>query len=206
VRRAAAERAGGFDTALTHAEDLDFWIRLLEQGSVQLLPEIGAIYHVHPDQATTDAAATVEGHRRAIGRYRERPWWRRAAPAAVEVRVTWDELRRGHARGDRAAARRRLEWLLARPGRALLLARLLARRFALRRAGARVDDRGRPVVALMPGAARPTGDDSVHWVDLRGLPAGRRLASLVRRPPSAAVCATPTQRALCRLMGVPQQR
>ena len=193
VRRDAVRRAGGFDSALTHAEDLDFWIRIVEQGTVLVLPEIGAIYHLHPGQATKDAAATVRGHREAIGRYRDRPWWPRGALAAVEVRAAWDEIRRGQTRGG-------LLWLLARPGRLLLLAALLARRFALRRAGARVDDRGRPVVALQPGAA--SAPDAVHVVDLRESPTPAWLASLVHRAPSAAVCATPAQRALCRVLSV----
>jgi len=219
VRRDAIERAGGFDPALSHAEDLDFWIRLLGQGSVLVLPEIGTIYHLHAGQATKDVDATVRGHREAVGRYRDRPWWPRGALAAVEVRAAWDELRRcqargagvgalrrAHARGASVGALRRLGWLLARPGRALLLARLLARRFALRRAGARVDHRGRPVLALMPGTARPSEDGSVCVVDLRELPAPQRLGSLIRRAPSAAVCAKPAQRLLCRVLGIPAAR
>jgi hypothetical protein len=157
-----------------------------------VLPEIGAVYHLHPEQATKDAAATVRGHRDAIVRYRGRPWWPRGALAAVEVRAAWDELRRGD--GD---ARR----LLARPGRLLLLPGLLGRRFALRRAGARVDDQGRPVVALLPGADH-RADDSIYVVDLRGAPVWTWLASLIRRAPSTAVCATPAQRLICRLLGI----
>jgi glycosyltransferase involved in cell wall biosynthesis len=193
VHRETALRAGGFDTALTHAEDLDFWIRLVERGSVLVLPEIGAIYHLHPEQATKDAEATVKGHRETIARYRNRPWWPRGALAAVEVRAAWDAMRRG----------RRSAWLLARPGRPLLLAALLARRFALRRAGARVDHRGRPVVALMPGAERPPENAALHIVDLRDLSPARRLRSLATRAPAAALCATAGQRLLCRLLGVP---
>jgi hypothetical protein len=215
VHRETARRAGAFDTELTHAEDLDFWIRLAEQGSVLVLPEIGAIYHLHEEQATKDTTATVEGHRRTIGRYRNRPWWPRGALAAVDVRATWDEWRR-----ERSAARRppdaeraaspipgpraaRALWLLARPGRLLLLGALLARRFALRRAGARVDHRGRPVIAVLPGTKpRPDGD-VVHVADLRHVSPARRLTSLAMRAPSAAVCATPSQRVLCRMLGIP---
>jgi glycosyltransferase involved in cell wall biosynthesis len=195
VRRSAALETGGFDTGLTHAEDLDFWIRLAEQGSVLVLPEIGAIYHLHDEQATKDSTATVEGHRRTIARYRNRRWWPRGALAAVDVRAAWDEWRR-----ERAA---RPLWPLARPGRLLLLAALLTRRFALRRAGARVDHRGRPVIAVLPGAkSRPDGD-AVHVADLRHVSAPRRLTSLATRAPSAAVCGTPGQRGLCRLLGIP---
>jgi glycosyltransferase involved in cell wall biosynthesis len=191
VQREAARRAGAFDTAFTHAEDLDFWIRVVEQGTVLVLPEIGAIYHLHTDQATNDTAATVRGHRDAVARYRDRPWWPRQALPAIEVRAAWDEFRAGGP----------LPWQLARPDRLALLARLLARRIALRRAGARVDERGRPVVALMPGAAAPA-DDSIHVVDLRGVSAPQRLASLIRRAPSAAICTTRAQRMLCRALGI----
>jgi GT2 family glycosyltransferase len=196
----AVLRAGSFDTALTHAEDLDFWIRLAEQGRVLVLPEIGAIYHLHPGQATKDAGATLKGHRDTIARYRNRPWWPRRALAAVEVRAAWDALRRDE--GGPSHARTAL-WLLARPGRLLLLGALGARRFALRRAGARVDHRGRPVVALLPGAERPPEDPAVHLLDLRDLSPAQRLVSLAIRSPAAALCATPAQRLLCRLLGVP---
>jgi hypothetical protein len=57
----------------------------------------------------------------------------------------------------------------------------------------------------MPGAAEPTGDESVHTVDLRDLSTLQRVASLARRAPSAAICTTATQRAFCRLVGVPVQ-
>jgi glycosyltransferase involved in cell wall biosynthesis len=200
VHRDTALRAGGFDTALTHAEDLDFWIRLVETGSVLVLPEIGAIYHLHGEQATKDTGATVEGHRRTIARYRDRPWWPRGALAAVDVRAAWDDRRR-----DAETRRPGLSaalWPIAPPGRLLLLAALLARRFTLRRAGARVDHRGRQVVAVLPGAAPPDGD-AVHVADLRALSPARRLASLAARAPSAAVCSTPGQRLLCRLLGIP---
>jgi glycosyltransferase involved in cell wall biosynthesis len=195
VRREAALGAGGFDTRLSHAEDLDFWIRILERGTVLVLPRIGAIYHVHGDQATGDAAATMGGHREAVARYRDRPWWPRRAPATLEVRAAWDELRRSRPRPQ-------LLWLLARPRRAVLLARLLIRRFALRRAGARVDERGRPVVVLLPGAAPPPYGAGLHLVDLRDVRLGRRLASLATRAPSAAVCTTFPQLLLCRLLGI----
>jgi glycosyltransferase involved in cell wall biosynthesis len=196
VRRSAALEAGGFDTGLTHAEDLDFWIRLAEQGRVLVLPEIGAIYHLHEEQATKDTTATVEGHRRTIARYRNRPWWPRGALAAVDVRAAWDEWRR------EAGAARPL-WLLARPGRLLLLGALLARRFALRRAGARVDHLGRPVLAVLPGAEPPPHRDTMHIADLRHVSPAGRLASLATRAPSATACGTRGQRVLCRLLGIP---
>jgi glycosyltransferase involved in cell wall biosynthesis len=206
VHRDSARRAGGFDTTLTHAEDLDFWIRLVEQGSVLVLPEIGAIYHLHEGQATKDTGATVEGHRRAIARYRDRPWWPRGALAAMEVRARWDEWRRVRGARPLPGAAALALWLLARPGRLRLLAALLTRRFALRRAGARVDHRGRPVVAVLPGAQQPRDNPPVHLLDLRGLSPARRLASLATRAPATALAATPGQRLLCRVLGIPQAR
>jgi glycosyltransferase involved in cell wall biosynthesis len=208
VHRETALRAGAFDTGLAHAEDLDFWIRIVERGTVLVLPEIGAIYHLHEEQATKDTTATVEGHRETIARYRDRRWWPRGTLAAVEVRAAWDEWRRERSDSLRPLAARRFAralWLLARPGRLLPLAALLVRRLALRRAGARVDHRGRPVIALLPGAASPP-EGAVHVEDLRHPSPTRRLASLLTRAPSAAACATPGQRVLCRLLGIPVAR
>jgi hypothetical protein len=66
-----------------------------------------------------------------------------------------------------------------------------------------VDERGRPVIAVLPGA-EPSTDDSVHIVDLRGVSTPAWLASLLRQAPTAALCATPAQRLLSRLLGIPR--
>ncbi|WP_375263241.1 glycosyltransferase [Palleronia sp.] len=54
VRRAAAERAGGFDPTLAACIDLDFWVRAAPQGGKAILsvPEAIAFYRRRPGQIT----------------------------------------------------------------------------------------------------------------------------------------------------------
>jgi GT2 family glycosyltransferase len=201
ARRDALLAAGGFDTRLTHAEDLDLWIRLLERGSAVVLPDVGVVYRLHAGQATTDVGAAAEGHRRAVLAYARRPWWPRHALARWETAAGWDELRRSSGGRARAAV---AQSLLRRPQRLPLLVALFARRLRLRRWGARLDDRGRPVVALLPGAAgAPSGVEAL-LVDLRDLSAPLWLLSLVRRPPAAATSAGALQRLVLRLLRIPE--
>jgi GT2 family glycosyltransferase len=201
ARRDAVLAAGGFDTSLTHAEDLDLWIRLLERGSAVVLPEVGVVYRLHAAQATSDVGAAAEGHRRAVLAYAQRPWWPRHALARWETAAAWDDWRRTRSGGARAAAARRL---LRRPLRLPLLAALFARRLRLRRWGGRLDDRGRPVVALLPGAAGvPSALDAMAF-DLRQESTPRWLLSLIRRPPAAASSSGALQRLGLRLLRIPE--
>jgi GT2 family glycosyltransferase len=201
VRRDATLAAGGFDTRLTHAEDLDLWIRLLERGSAVLLPEVGVVYRLHEGQATRDAAAAEEGHRHAVLAYADRPWWPRHALARWETASAWDRLRAARIRSERAAA---VTALARRPQRLPMLAALFAHRLRLRRWGGRLDHRGRPAVALLPGAAGlPPGPDALR-VDLRHRRWARWLGPLLRRPPAAATCTGPAQRLALRLLRIPE--
>jgi GT2 family glycosyltransferase len=199
VSREAVEAAGGFDARLTHAEDLDLWIRLIERGSAVLLPEVGVVYRLHASQATRDVDAAAEGHRRAMLAYARRPWWPRHALARLETAAAWDALRGSTTRRERVSAARTL---LVRPRRLPFLGRLLARRLRLRRWGSRLDDRGRPVVTLLPGVTAPPGIDA-HLVDLRSQSGLRWAAALVRRPPSAALAGGAFQRLVLRALRIP---
>jgi GT2 family glycosyltransferase len=201
ARRDALLAAGGFDTRLTHAEDLDLWIRLLERGSAVLLPDVGVIYRLHAGQATGDVHAAEEGHRRAVLAYAGRPWWPRHALARWETAAAWDELRRSAGGRSRGIAVRRL---LRRPQRLPLLAALFAHRLRLRRWGGRLDDRGRPVVALLPGSGGVAPGMDAMTIDLRDQTCPRWLLSLLRRPPAAAIGGRPLERLALRLLRIPQ--
>jgi hypothetical protein len=53
---AVARACGGYRAALEAAEDFDLWLRLSEQGAVEILPEILTKYRVHPGSVSTTKA------------------------------------------------------------------------------------------------------------------------------------------------------
>jgi glycosyltransferase involved in cell wall biosynthesis len=61
-RRADWERAGGFDEAMTHCEDFDFWVRLLLAGGHALyLDEVLGEYRVRPSSASASGEKMIRG-------------------------------------------------------------------------------------------------------------------------------------------------
>ena len=64
-RRADFDQVGGFDEELTHAEDLDLWVRLLMLGGhVHYLNEVLGEYRVRPDSASASGSRMIAGNMR----------------------------------------------------------------------------------------------------------------------------------------------
>jgi glycosyltransferase involved in cell wall biosynthesis len=64
-RRADFDRIGGFDETMTHAEDFDFWVRLLiEGGHARYIDEVLGEYRVRPGSASASAARMIQGNLR----------------------------------------------------------------------------------------------------------------------------------------------
>ena len=57
LRRAALERAGGFDGPVAVAEDWELWLRLARLGAFVCVPEEAVLYRRHPGALTADVAA-----------------------------------------------------------------------------------------------------------------------------------------------------
>jgi glycosyltransferase involved in cell wall biosynthesis len=129
IRRDVAEGAGGYQP-LEHCADFDFLLRCLDQGTGVVLPDVGAVYHVHPEQVSHQREQMKEAHARIARSYSDRPWYDRAQVRRWTVAVKWDmyRLERG--------ARRALA--LARPWHAGPLLRLWWWRYRLRRRSAGV--------------------------------------------------------------------
>lgn len=77
-RRADFDEVGGFDEAMTHAEDLDFWVRLLLLGGhVRYVDEVLGEYRVRHSSASASAAQMIRGNLRiyekALARLGEGP-------------------------------------------------------------------------------------------------------------------------------------
>jgi glycosyltransferase involved in cell wall biosynthesis len=129
IRRDVAERAGGYQP-LEHCADFDFLLRCLDQGTGVVLPDVGALYHLHPDQVSHRREQMKESHARIARSYSDRPWHDRGQVRRWTVAVKWDMLRL------EGGARR--AWALARPWHVGPLLRLWWWRYKLRRRSAQV--------------------------------------------------------------------
>jgi glycosyltransferase involved in cell wall biosynthesis len=129
IRRDVAEKAGGY-RALPHCADYDFLLRCLEHGTGLVLPDVGVIYHVHPDQVSHDRERMKDAHTAITRSYEDRPWFDARQVRRWETAVAWDMYR---LEGGSTRA-----WALARPRHAAPLLRLWWWRFRLRRRGARI--------------------------------------------------------------------
>ncbi|PKB14543.1 glycosyl transferase family 2 [Novosphingobium kunmingense] len=66
-RRTGWERIGGFDEAMTHSEDLDFWVRLLLGGGrFRFVNEVLGDYRVRGNSASIDSLALIRGRMRLM--------------------------------------------------------------------------------------------------------------------------------------------
>jgi glycosyltransferase involved in cell wall biosynthesis len=135
IRRDVAERAGGYQP-LEHCADFDFLHRCLDQGSGAVLPDVGALYHLHPEQVSQQREQMKEAHARIARSYSDRPWYDRAQVRRWNAAVAWDMYR---LEGGASRA-----WALARPWHLGPLLHLWWWRFKLRRRSARLGRDGQP--------------------------------------------------------------
>ena len=202
VRADVVDAVGGWRPDLSHAEDLDLWLRVLERGTGVVAPTVGVIYHLHGGQVTRDHAAMDARQLEVMRAYADRPWWSAWRVEARRAGTAWDLLRRGGGPGaGRCAA-----FIARRPARVVGLAGLLLRRHRLRRRSATVTRAGTATVALLvrsrqerERAAALAGPERLHPAARHGL-AGA-LVRLTRRPAGLAVVDSGAMAALARALG-----
>ena len=128
IRRDVALEAGGYGDQ-RHCADFDLLLRCLERGTGVVLPEVGAIYHVHAEQVSRQREQMKASHTRIACSYADRGWFDRRQVRRWQAAVAWD-MWRAEGGPRRAAA-------LARPWHLSALVRLWAWRLQVRRSGAR---------------------------------------------------------------------
>jgi hypothetical protein len=186
VRREAVLDAGGFRD-LRRASDLDMWVRVLEGGSGVAIPRVTALYHVHPDQVSTDARQMHEAHRAVIAAHADRAWCTRRLQLRSEGVIAWDAARGAWAAGaPRMRTAIALGTKLARPQRAAAVVQLLAGRFRARRLATRFRPGGGPSTAILPGAVVDSAPPQAV-IDLRDRSVMGALLYLARRPAARAL-------------------
>jgi glycosyltransferase involved in cell wall biosynthesis len=72
VRRAAAEKIGGFDIDLSTAADQDFFFRLAELGPFAAAPEVLSLYRLHPNNMHRNIARMESDHIRVYEKAKQR--------------------------------------------------------------------------------------------------------------------------------------
>ena len=135
VVREAALAVGGFGDR-RHCEDLDLWIRLLEQGEGLVLPAVTVDYSQHDGQISVDAAAMREARQEVIDAFRSRPWFVGQVSRDLAAVALWDEPR--ETAGRRQAMQDRLGSLARNPQYLASIARVLLWRRQGRLAGRRL--------------------------------------------------------------------
>jgi glycosyltransferase involved in cell wall biosynthesis len=133
IRSEVARRAGGYKS-LRHCADFDFLLRCLDQGTGVVLPDVGLLYHLHPEQVSHQREEMKAAHARIVRSYSDRPWYDGRQLRRWRAAMAWDMFR--------LEGGLRRAWALARPWHAGPLVRLWWWRFKLRRRTARVKRTG----------------------------------------------------------------
>jgi hypothetical protein len=133
LRRDVLLAAGGFDRDFRYAEDLDAWLRVLEQGTGLLLAEVTCICNLHQAQISRDRPAMLASSDRVLERCAGQSWFSKSLREQDAVVVAWDDLQEARAGHDWAHAGRTAAWLAGRPARLVALGRLWSFRYRTRR-------------------------------------------------------------------------
>lgn len=127
VRKDALVAAGLF-RALPRAQDLDLWLRVLEQGSGIALAEPTVTYSVHDQQVSKDKSLTRACFDQILDDCEARPWFRAGDRDRAYARWRWDEFRAASRGRDVAKTFSSARWFLVRPSVWPALGRVLAER------------------------------------------------------------------------------
>ena len=143
IRRRALLDAGAYRPELRRSEDLDLLLRVLEQGTGIVTPEIGVVYHEHPRQASRQRQAMRAAHQDVAASYIGRAWMSSSLLRRMSGAMQWDELRAALATGRKLEALKQARLVLSHPERALGAAGLLAWRRLGRDRGSAMRHSGR---------------------------------------------------------------
>lgn len=86
IRRDALLKIGGYDTAMTTAEDLDMLLKLGEIGQLANIPDLVVQYRFHP---TSVSAQNILHQREVAQEACRRAWHRRGIEGSFDVQPVW---------------------------------------------------------------------------------------------------------------------
>ena len=129
ARKDAVIAAGLFTEGMERSADLELWLRVLEQGTGYVSPQVTVRYHLHAGQVTEDLAKTYDAYAAIVDAFGRRGGLSRSERAGVEARLQWDRLRLQ----GRSATLKGLGSIVRDPYQARSLLGLLGHRYRLRR-------------------------------------------------------------------------
>lgn len=131
IRRSLLDKAGGF-RALRRAQDLDLWIRVLEQDKGVVLPRVTVRYYHGDDQATKDVALMEQNRLDILSSYATSPWNTKRVATKTMAARRWDAMRGNLRRSERYAALKEALWFVAHVQTLPTLLHMLANRRSTR--------------------------------------------------------------------------
>jgi Glycosyl transferase family 2 len=205
IKRDVLVAMGGFHE-WWEAEDLDLWVRVLEQHSARCSPRVTALCHVHDEQLSSNYRRMHDGHRQVATAHLRRTGGSSTPLERWEAVAAWDAMRASLAPGQRRTALRQIPRILCTPQRIVGLAILLWKRLLLRRRSAEIGRDGDASVALLVRNASTRRavmqllcDRSIR--DVSNLSTPRALAALVRRPAGVVVTGSCRHAVVLRALG-----
>ena len=114
VRRQALLDAGLF-RPLRRAQDLDMWVRVLQQGTGLALAAPTFTYFLHEQQAINDTALMRECYAKIVEDCARQPWFSARDADKAFAKWRWDDLRTAQRSRDAGALVREGAWFLRRP-------------------------------------------------------------------------------------------
>ncbi len=161
VRSDVVEGVGGFNPAIRYAADMDLWIRVLERGTAIAVPEVVAIWHLHPGQVTADRREMWAGREQVVRSYADRTWWSTQLIDQARAVNAWDSSRLALRERDIRQMLVDLAFILRRPVRTAAVASTWIRRRRLNRRAAALNRSRSWERTIDPGGAAggnlPTG-------------------------------------------------
>lgn len=114
VRRQALLDAGLF-RPLRRAQDLDMWVRVLQQGTGLALAEPTFTYYLHEQQAINDTALMRECYAKIVEDCARQPWFTTQDADKAFAKWRWDDLRTAERSRDVPGLLRESTWFARRP-------------------------------------------------------------------------------------------
>jgi GT2 family glycosyltransferase len=206
ARRDAIEAAGAFsefDGPMHGVEDVDLWLRLLEQGTGHVSERVSVLYHEHGGQMSGAGNALQLARRAVLESCADRPWFRAQLLDAWDGIVQWDAARSAQRSGEGRLALAHLVRLARNPSGARALLRELRVRHGGRRRSWQVTRTGARTLAVVdPAAAPDTPPPGFALIVPPGASKLERYLALARHPAAAVLVAGRGERALVRALGM----
>jgi glycosyltransferase involved in cell wall biosynthesis len=127
IRRSVLDAAGRF-RPLRRAQDLDLWIRILQDTEGVVLPDVTVRYHRGDAQAINDIELMAQNRSEILSSYATASWNSKTLFTRTMAARRWDAMRAQLRAGNRSAAFTEAAWIMKHPASYRALAKMLRNR------------------------------------------------------------------------------